>query len=139
MVHVEIVMSRIVGVQNHLLAPLRSCVEQHVDTERKVIEKEVAALRLHTPMRTRRVNLHFVLALEEHPIGRAQIADHVLHRVAEQHLAHHRLFARLQHAHAALRVDVEPEAASGAFRAENRGRLQVELLIVAGQRQHGRS
>lgn len=53
MVHIKVVVSRIVGVQNHLLASLSSRVEQHINAQRKVIEEEVTSLRLHTTMSTR--------------------------------------------------------------------------------------
>lgn len=79
MVHVKVVVSRIVGVQDHLLAALRSGIEQHVDAERVIIKKEVTSLGLHATMGARRVDLHFIFALEEHPIRGAQVADHILH------------------------------------------------------------
>lgn len=81
------------------------------------------------------MDLHFVFAFEEHTIRSTQVANHILHRIAKQHFANHALLARFQHPDAALRVYVQAKTASGAFRAKNCGRFQVELLIVAGQRQ----
>lgn len=50
MVHVKIVVSGEVCVQNNFPASLCSGIEQHVQTEGEVVEKEVTSFRLHSTM-----------------------------------------------------------------------------------------
>lgn len=114
MIHIVVVMARIIRVQNDLLAALRAGVKQQVEAQRKVVEEVVAATMLRAAVRIRRVDLHLVLALEEHPVRTAQTAGHILARVAEHHLPGHGLLARLQHAHRSLRVQLQADALRAA-------------------------
>lgn len=52
-VHVEIIMSRIIGMQNDFLTSLSPCIKQHVYTKRKIIKKYITPFRLNSPMSTR--------------------------------------------------------------------------------------
>lgn len=135
MVHVVVVVPGIVGVQDDLLAPLRACVKQQIQSQGKVVEEIVTASMLRATVRVRRVDLHLVLALEEHPVRTAQTAGHVLARVPEHHLARHCLFPRLQHAHRTLRVQLQADTLRAARVPQDLHRVHVQLLVVAGEGQ----
>lgn len=137
-VHVVVVVARVVGVQDNLLAALRARVKEQVQAQRKVVEEVVAAPMLRPAVRIRRMDLHLVLALEEDAIRAAQAARHVLARVAEHHLARYSLLARLQHAHRALCVKLQADALGAARVPQDLHRVHVQLLVVAGEGQCGR-
>jgi len=96
MVHVEVEVSRIVGVQYELLAGLRPGIEQHIDAQREIVEEDVASLALRLSIDTRAVYLHLVLALEEYSIGCSQTGGHILAAIAKEQFPRKALAARLQ-------------------------------------------
>lgn len=126
-------------MHDDLLAPLRASIKQDVDAQGKVVEKEVAApVAAASSMCARRVDLHLVLTLEKHPIRTPQVTGHILASVPEQHLPRHALFARLQHPHRSLCVQLIPNPLCATRIPQHCRRVQVHLLVVAGERKRRR-
>lgn len=77
MVHVEIVMSWIICVQNDLFTSLSASVKQYVQSQGEIVEEKIAPFRLYSTMWTGRMDFHFILTFEKYSIRSSQITNHI--------------------------------------------------------------